>query len=348
MSSFSPSRIAALLCLLPLQCQLLAQAEASAVPEALAVPSYREAIVAYEPMDLDGLSDLRVSGILRDYYAASFGGWESWQEIQSFRFEGVLRMPQGAINFVAFKKKPDYCKVVLFVGNDARIVMSYDGADAWQLNTIESTEPSAMPPLEALNFIRDAPTAGHLHYPTLPGKQVELVGERQVGEYRCYDLRVTLPDGQQVAYAIRRLTFVERQQTIVNAITGATEVTTHDRIERIDGVMIPMKSTMTINGEFVHSVEMRSVEANCGVMPWMFARPSGAYVPGRGSVGGEESDPALGIGLTGDAPLSAKNAQTAFESFGLKEAPVGAFEPSRFPDLDAKTKQSILDDIDDL
>ncbi|MFB3133670.1 MAG: hypothetical protein ACE10K_14225, partial [Rhodothermales bacterium] len=43
-------------------------------------------------------------------------------EQQTLRFEGVLSMPQGALSFVAFKKKPDYCKVVLFGGNGARIV----------------------------------------------------------------------------------------------------------------------------------------------------------------------------------------------------------------------------------
>ena len=350
MSSFCSSRITALLCVLSLHCQLLAQSAESIAPEAPAALNYREAIVGYEPMDLSGLVDSRFSGILRSYYAASFGGrdLDLWEAVESFRFEGVLTMPQGALRFVAFKKKPDYCKVVLFGGKGVRVVMSYDGADAWQLNTAESTGPSAMPPLEALNFIRDAPTAGHLLYPALPGKQVELIGTRAVDGHVCYDLRVILPDGQQVTYAIDRLSFVERQQITVNAVSGATEVTTHGRSERVEGVMIPLESTMTIDGEFVHSVEMRSVEANCGVMPWMFGRPSGAYVPSYVPAGGEGADQALGLGLEGDAPLSSGQSLPAFESFGLKEAPVGAFEPSRFPDLDAESKQSILDDIGDL
>ena len=310
--------------------------------------TYRKAIVGYEPMYLYELVDSGVAEVLRDYYTTSFGGQHVWTEIESFRFEGVLTVPQGALHFVAFKKKPNYCKIVLFGGNGVRIVMSFDGADAWQLNTAESAEPSAMPPLEALNFIRDATVGGHLHYPALPGKQVELIGTRVIGGNECYDLQVTLPNGQQVTYAIDCLDFVERQQIVVNAVSGATEVTTHGRSERVAGAMIPMESSMTIDGELVHSVQMRSVEVNQGLMPWMFARPSGAYIPGAGPAGGEGADQAQGLGLAGDASLNSEGALPASEFFGLKEAPVGAFEPSRFPDLDAETKQSIRDDIGDL
>ena len=344
--SFSFRRTS-LLCLLSLHCQLLAQ-PVPAAPEDAAPLSYRQAIIGYEPMDLRGLVDKRVAGILRNYYTTSFGGQNTWEELESFRFEGVLTMPQGALHFVAFKKKPDYCKIVLFGGNDLRIVMSYDGADAWQLNTAESAEPSAMPSLEALNFIRDAPTGGHLLYPALPGKQIELLGRRQVDGRGCYDLQVTLPNGQQVIYAIDLRDFVERQQIVINAVSGAIEVTTHDRSERVAGIMVPMESSMTIDGELVHSVQMRSVEVNQGLMPWMFARPSGAYIPGSGPAGGEGAGQVQGLGLAGDASLNSEGALPASEFFGLKEAPFGAFEPSRFPDLDAETKQSILNDIGDL
>ena len=343
MSFFPPYRCAALLCLLLLQCTLLRAQSESPEPEALL--TYRRTIVGWEPMDLHGL-DSRVSGILRNYYEASFGGRRNWAEVESIRFEGVLRMPQGALSFVAFKKKPDYFKIVIFGGGGARIVMSYDGADAWQLNTAESSEPSAMPPVEALNFIRDAPVAGHLLYPALAGKQIELLGTRTVGGYNCYDLRVTLPDGQQVTYAIDCIDFVERQQIVVNAVSGATEVTTHGRIDQIAGVSIPMRSTMTVAGELVHEVQMRRVEVNKGLMPWMFARPSGAYVPGKVPEGVVELDQVWQ--LSGDESLNAPSAAPAFGTFGLDEPPLGAFEGTRFPDLDAETTQSILDDIGDL
>jgi hypothetical protein len=342
MSSIFSYRIAALLCLLLLQGSLRAQLES---PEGTAALSYREVIVGVDPMGLEGV-DQRLSRILRYYYRSSLGGPEGWGQVESFRFEGVLRMPQGALSFVAFKKKPDYCKIVLFGGKGVRIVMSYDGEDAWQLNTAESAQPSLMPPVEALNFIRDAPVAGHLLYPSLPGKQIELIGRRAVNEHVCYDLRVTLPDGQQVTYAIDCTDFVERQLIVVNAVSGETEVTTHERIEQVEGVSVPMQSTMTVDGELVHEVRMRRVELNQGLMPWMFARPSGAYVPGVVPEAVVELDG--GWDLADSPALDPEATSPSFESFGLDEPPAGAFEGTRFPDLDAETTQSILDDIGDL
>ncbi len=316
-----------------------------ATSEASEPDTYRSAILGVDPMDAEGLNP-QVSHILREYYRLSLGGSRGWEQVESLRFEGVLRVPQGVLHFVAFKKKPDYCKIVLFAGRE-RIVMSYDGTDAWQLNTMESTDPVSMPPLEALNFIRDAPTAGHLLYAALPGKQVELLGTRRVGEHTCYDLQVTLPDGQQVTYAIDPMDFVERQQIVENAVSGALEVTTHGELQVVKGVSIPMVSTMEADGVFTHEVRMRSVEVNVGAMPWMFSRPSGVYMPGRLPEGMAEADPQVNADLTGRSQWDAAVTLPETGSFGL-DAPESAFGETRFPDLDAKTKQSILDDIDDL
>ncbi|MGB0744963.1 MAG: hypothetical protein ACPGSB_10615, partial [Opitutales bacterium] len=64
------------------------------------------------PFDTDGL-DGKVAEILEKYYEQTFGGAENWETVQSVQFDGVLHLPQGETSFVAFKKKPDYCKVII-------------------------------------------------------------------------------------------------------------------------------------------------------------------------------------------------------------------------------------------
>lgn len=317
---------------------LSAQSHAVSLDEPL--PTYRESIQDYQPMSLQGL-DPRLTGILEDYYQATFGGQGNWSKIQSFRLEGVLRLPTGTLSFVAFKKKPDYCKIVLFAGNGARIVMAYDGSDAWQLNTMESSEPAPMPPIEALNFIRDAPTAGHLLYPNLPGKRIELLQDQFVDGQACQSLRVTLLSGLQVSYLIDLMDCVERQQVTVNSVSGATEVTTHGRIRKIAGVAIPMESKTTVDGELLHEVQIQRVEANLGIMPWMFARPSGAYVPGKLPDGVEQQS--LRLSIEESLDLESKRGALAIR-VGDDLAP-GFFDAMRFPDLDEAAKQSILENI---
>ena len=106
-----------------------------------------------------------------------------------------------------------------------------------------------------------------------------------------------------------------------------------------------MVSTMETDGAFTHEVRMHSVEVNVGAMPWMFSRPSGLYMPGRLPEGVVEVDESrTAADLTSSALL---NAEAVMPSFGL-EQPMSAFDETRFPDLDAQTKQSILDDLGDL
>lgn len=316
---------------------LSAQSHAS-LDESL--PTYRESIKYYQPMSLQGLEP-RLTWILENYYQAAFGGEENWRKIRSLRFEGVLRLSTGTLSFVAFKKKPDYCKIVLFAGNGARIVMAFDGTDAWQLDTMEASEPIPMPPIEALNFIRDAPAAGHLLYPNLPGKQIELLGQRTVNGNACLDLRVTLADGQQVTYAIDNNEFIERQQRVVNMVSGDLEVTTHEQVKKVAGVTVALHSKMTVDGELLHEVHMQRVEANLGLMSWMFTRPSGAYVTGKLPDGVDEQS--LRLSMEESSYLEPEWGMPAI-SFGDSTA-LGVFGATRFPDLNEAAKRSILENI---
>ncbi len=293
--------------------------------------TYRDVIQRLDPMETEGL-DPELARVLGSYYRDSFGGPENYAKVESMRFEGILRMPQGALHFVAFKKKPDYCKIVIEGAGGAHLVMAYDGFDAWQLVSAESPEPTEMPPGEALNFIRDASFGGRLMYPTLPGKTIEY-STNTVENRPCYDLKVTMPDGQQLHYVVDIAERKERQQILTNAVTGDTEVISQSDFRDIEGITVPFKSVMTSNGEFVNEVRLLSVEANLGVMPWMFSRPSGDYIPRAKSPA--VSSESLSTSISGTSPSPA-----------VEWTPSGSFEAPAtvFPDLSEEEIHSILDD----
>lgn len=322
MSSFAPFArlVFILLCLLP----AFAATSAPAKPDFV----YRDAIQGLDPMGLSGI-DPKVAAILGKYYKQSLGGRKHWDGVESIRFGGTLRLAQGEFSFVAYKKKPDYCKLVLLGKRGARMVMAYDGADAWQLNSADPRGAVAMLPADALNFIRDAPTGGHLLYATLPGKRIELLGGRQVLGFACHALRVSLPNGQQITYAIDASSYVERQQVIVNPVSGATEVTTHARNDLLEGLSIPVESTMTIDGEFMHEVRMQGVNVNQGLSAAVFTRPAASAV-----VGGGQSTGASGW------PGTVLEIDSAFQ---VTPSPSAGAGQSAFPDPAAEVTPFILE-----
>jgi hypothetical protein len=270
-------------------------------------------------MDTTGLEP-RLANVLRNYYRKTFTDPVIWSRTESIRFDGTLHLPQGVLRFTAFKKKPNYTKVVIFAPNGGRLVMAYDGTDAWQLKTIRRAIPSKaapapmpvepsdqaephrpdpgsrisqpipMPPAEARNFIRDATTGGHLLYPLIEGKKIELLGVAKVDGDRLYELQVTLPDGQVIRSYLDPTSFLEVRQVTVNNLSGDEEVITHSDFHKIDGVRIPFTSTLHIDGEPIHQSRLDKVETNLGVMPWMFSRPSGDYLPGASEPAAQPGD----------------------------------------------------------
>lgn len=297
----------------------VAEPLSAAEPETLGVNEYRQSIERLDPMDTTGL-DYNVANVLRNYYKNTFTRFPKWEALESIQFEGALHLPQGVVRFSAFKKKPDYIKIVILVGNGGRIVMGYDGVDAWQLNTLQlGAVPTAMPEAEALNFIRDATTGGHMLYPLVKGKTITLEGVGDVDGQRAYHLRIQLPDGQQIQSFLDMTTFAEIRQITINNVNGDEEVTTHSDFRRIDGIRIPFTSTLTIEGEQIHQSRISKAQTNKGVTPWMFARPSspslepsrkGAQIgnasfessPVASVLGTEELDSLLRTGGHPDAP----------------------------------------------
>jgi hypothetical protein len=301
--------------------------------EASAALSYRESIEHLKPMSVLGLEP-KLARLLQKHYTHALGGAENWARVESIRFDGMLRLRQGKVSFTAFLKKPNYGKVVATIGPGQFAVNAHDGSDAWQI--VPSVSPAAvsMSPSDRLNFIRDAVVGGHLLYPTLPGKVIELVDTRRVGEHFCHDLRVTLPNGQQVHYLIDAISFEERQQVVVNASTGEREVTTYTKMQKVDGISVPFSSITTIDGEFMHEIESSTVQVNLGVMPWMFERPSGASLP-------DLELPALPALLP-----AANRARGGTPDAASEWSP--AFGQPRFPELGSEMVRPLFKDEDPL
>jgi len=251
-----------------------------AEPEA--ANAYRAAIQRLDPMDTTGL-DYGLANVLRNYYRQTFTSAENWEKIESIRYDGTLHLSQGpAIEFTVFKKKPDFCKVVLSTAR-GEIIMAYNGVDAWQLSKgAPNAGPQSIPDVEAQSFIREAVTGGHLLYPIMEGKAIQLLGTVRVDDQRAFELQVDLPNGVSVRSMLDMTDYAELRQVVLNPATGKEEVTTHSDFRVISGVRFPFVSKLTIDGGLVHESRIRKVETNTGTMPWFFDRPAGPEEATRG------------------------------------------------------------------
>ena len=225
-------------------------------------------------MDTYGL-DPKLASILGKYYKNNFTSEQDWEALKSIRFEGILRLAEDEFSFNASKKKPYYSKLTVLAPNGSNIEMGYDGEDAWQSNTGRAElSYSSMTEAEASNFTRDATIGGHLLYPLINGKKIELLGAANVDGARCYEIKITLPDGQVIRSFLDITDYSQRRIITINQVSNEEEVITNSDFRKIAGIHVPFISVLTIGGVQVHKYHFTDVNPNYGAMNWMFARPS--------------------------------------------------------------------------
>jgi hypothetical protein len=256
-------------------CALLIGGLALWVPPVQANQSYADAIAGVPAMSPFGL-DESLAEILRAYYKTTYSDFRYWERLQSLRFSGTIELGSQELSFRGFKRKPDFFKIIVSRNDGSRFVSSFDGEDAWQMDTKSlNAEPVDMPEADALNFIRDAPIGGHLLYPTQEGKTITLLGKTDLGGREAYHLRIDLPDGQVIQSFLDTETFAEIRQILVNNVTGKEEITDFSDFRTVDGFRTAFKSQLTVDGQIVHRVNMHEMQTDAGVMTWMFERPEG-------------------------------------------------------------------------
>ncbi len=228
----------------------------------------KEALEVFLPMDVTGFES-RLARALTGFYEKSYGGAEEWKTLESLKYKGRLEVESAVFKFVAYKKKPDFNKIVLIGPSGQRLVTAYDGSSVWR------EAPTAVEPMssaEKANFRRDGVFDSHLLYPNKEGKQVELLGTARLGEDLCYEIKVTLESGDVIEYLLDATAFVERQQKTVNNVSGKVEVVTHSDFRKVGSVVVPHVSVMESEGAVMHTIYLSEVSVNKGVMPWMFTR----------------------------------------------------------------------------
>lgn len=225
-------------------------------------------------MDTHGL-DPKIASILNKYYKYNFTSEQDWEALKSIRFEGILHLAEDEFRFNASKKKPYYSKLTVLVPNGGNIEMGYDGEDAWQNNTRRTGASfSAMTEAEVSNFTRDATIGGHLLYPLISGKKIELLGPADIDGARCYVIHITLPDTQVIRSFLDITDYSQRRIIAVNQVSGEEEHTNYSDFREIAGIRIPFAGTITSDGKLVHRYHITDVKINFGATDWMFARPS--------------------------------------------------------------------------
>ena len=220
--------------------------------------------------------DRKLKRILDDYYLESFGGIKLWAELQSLQTIGEIIINNIKIPFIAYKKKPNLCKIIFNPMSEKRYLQGFDGHNAWEWNTYATAGPSLMTENNARRFILSSNMGDQLLYPQLSGKKIVVLGRRLLESgLLVRDIQVILPESISITYSlgVRQSILVEETQ----------KYSSDNRIERmvysdhrtVDGVQVAFRNDVYLNEKLSHSIRFRQVQFNPGLISWMFSMPRG-------------------------------------------------------------------------
>jgi outer membrane lipoprotein-sorting protein len=226
--------------------------------------------LALNQLAIPELGEGRLSKILTRFYTESFGGPEGWDAVSSLKVTGRLKLKDGDYELNAYQKKPNLIKMTIR-NNQRKLVLCYDGENAWQDKPGHDTSAEPMPPEEARRFIHNAQFGNYLLYPFAEGKTIEYIDTVPVEGSICHQIRVTLKETHfQVDYYIDIRSYLERKAVSTDLLSQKKNSVIYKNYERDSGMPIAMHIDSYEEGEWTSTLSIDEVKVNAGIVPWIF------------------------------------------------------------------------------
>jgi len=214
----------------------------------------------------------RLGDILERYYAQGLGGFEQWSELESLRLTGTMKVPDGELSLRAVKKRPEYLKLSL-EGPSRSLQLAYDGRRGWKAEPDEPGTARRMGTEAERTFRLQATFGSLLVFPGATGKTIEYVDTVPLNGDVSHHLRVTLESQFVVHYYVGVRDYLEHKIVFEDRKTGTKKTTVLEDYTRVKGVPVARTVKTWRDGKFVSELSVDRIEANIGVMPWMFEMP---------------------------------------------------------------------------
>jgi hypothetical protein len=220
------------------------------------------------------LPDGRLGRILERYFEEGVGGRENYARLESLLIEGTIQSEETVLPFRVFKKKPDLFRIRMGLSARREWVMAFDGKVGWEQHPDRNEgQPRVMEGNELVGFKLDSAFASHLLYPLAPGRKMEFIDTVPVDGRVCHEIRITFDSGWVLTYFIDIRSFNEYKLKTLAPGEDTPRETIFEDFRLVSGIPVAHKVTTRRGEQLINTVRIERVEANMGVMPWMFAMP---------------------------------------------------------------------------
>ncbi|KAA3615983.1 MAG: hypothetical protein DWQ05_09465 [Calditrichaeota bacterium] len=183
-----------------------------------------------------------LDGVLAKYYNA-LGGLAKLKSVQSIIQEGVFSTPMADVELqVTIKKKRPNKWISIMEIQGQKIIQAYDGEVAWMQNPMSGmVKPTALEGEQAEQIIRQANFDGDLVGYKENGVKLAFEGVADFEQMKCYKLRATRLDSQEVVFYIDQSSsfLIGTEVPVKTPEQNTTAIIKLGDYEEVDGLYYP-------------------------------------------------------------------------------------------------------------
>jgi outer membrane lipoprotein-sorting protein len=208
-------------------------------------------------------------------------GQDKFMNVQTLKMTGKFTQQGLEFQVTVYQKQPEKNRQEIVV-QGMTIIMAMDGETAWAINPMTGSPDAQDLPADAIKSLEKEglsdPTASWDN-PFLNwkdnGTKIELAGKEDIDGSPAYNLKFTFKENYVVNYFVDATKFLIVKTKSTEAAQGQTfdrEIRFSD-FRDIDGVLIPAKIDMAINGQVGQVFTMDKCEFNIPIDDSIFKKP---------------------------------------------------------------------------
>ena len=205
----------------------------------------------------------------------NMGGIKKWKSMKSRKVVAKIGMGRMELQGAIFEKYPNNQRIEIdFQG--MQMVQAFDGETAWMINPAKGgLEPEKLPNASTEPLISQKFESDFIDYAE-KGHMVELLGQTEIDTSTCFELKLTLKEGEVQYHYVDTETYLVAMSKMTSRegqAAGQEIKTFLGDYREIDGMQIPFRIESEANGQSIRRVNILSIALNLDLEDSFFAFP---------------------------------------------------------------------------
>ena len=203
------------------------------------------------------------------------GGIDNWKSMKTRKTIAKMGMQGMEFQGTIYEKYPNKQRMEIDI-QGMQLVQAYDGETAWWINPMQGgTEAQKMPDAMAEQMTSQKFESEFIDYAD-KGHTVELLGTKEIDGVECFELKLSLENGDVQHHFVDTENFVVimfKMSVKTGPAQGMEAETYLSDYQEIDGLMIPHDIEAKVNGQVMQKITVESIALNPELEDSFFAYP---------------------------------------------------------------------------